>query len=116
MKPAKRKHPAEAQTDEPGVISTDADGLATPDFICQVYGDKGIKMTVREVKQTDGMILIEGKRAALEFLGRLLLAQARSEDCGFQLSPRGAGRGFFGKASTKGVYIHRLPCRHRPKA
>jgi hypothetical protein len=55
-------------------------------------------------------ILLEGNKAAFEFLGRLFLAHAKAHDCGFQISPKGAGSAFFKKGSTFGLYLHRLPC------
>src|SRR5450631_783062 len=59
-------------------------------------------------------ILIEGSATALEFLGKLLQAQAAfPKDCGFQISPVGAGNALFSQSSTLGIYIHRLPCKQR---
>lgn len=57
-------------------------------------------------------ILIEGDPAALEFLGRYILAHSRGDmnDCGNGLNPRGAGSVWFTKDSTLGFYLHRLPC------
>lgn len=82
----------------------------TPDEVCAEYARRGTKLTVRELGDGDELILIEGESNALEFLGHLLLAQASFGDCGFQIAPRGAGKGLFSKESTKGIYIHRLPC------
>lgn len=60
------------------------------------------------------MVLIEGEREALEFLGNLLLAQARYEkDCSFFIGPKSVGKVFFSRQSTFGFYIHRLPCLER---
>jgi hypothetical protein len=55
-------------------------------------------------------ILIEGNRRALESLGRILLERTREKDCGYQMSPDGAGSDHFSKDSKFGLYIHRLPC------
>jgi hypothetical protein len=84
----------------------------TPDSVCRTYADKKIKLTLRTLENDEDTILIEGEPEALEFLGQLLLAQAVSKDCGFQLGPTGAGRTLFSKESTKGMYIHCLPCGH----
>jgi hypothetical protein len=57
------------------------------------------------------MILIEGQKSALEFLGKLLIVQSSfKDDCGFHIGPRQAGSRAFSKKSKYGVYIHRLPC------
>jgi hypothetical protein len=88
---------------------------ATPDSLCAAYASKKIKITIRALGEEEDMILIEGKREGLEFLGKLLLAQASFEDCGFQLSPSSAGKALFSKESTKGIYIHCLPCQQEQK-
>jgi hypothetical protein len=79
----------------------------TPD---EISGNaSGIALTIRlEGKNT---VVLEGSRESLRFLGELLLAQAEAAvDCGFQLSPRGAGSAHFALGATCGIYIHRLPC------
>src|SRR6266536_2546053 len=57
-------------------------------------------------------ILVEGGAAALEFLGKFILAHSRSDkdDCHNGLHPRGAGSAWFTKESTLGFYLHKLPC------
>jgi hypothetical protein len=80
----------------------------TPDAVCRKYAKKKIKITIRPLAKDDDTLLIEGEREGLEFLGRLFLAQARSEDCGFQIGCDRAGKSFFTKISTGGLYIHRL--------
>jgi hypothetical protein len=85
--------------------------MKSPDEICDDYSNKGVKLSVRQIEKD--YILIEGDTDSLEFLGNLLLAQANFEkDCGLQIAPNGAGSSFFGKDSTFGFYIHRLPCKH----
>ena len=54
------------------------------------------------------VILIEGTRESLEFLGRLITAQANAHDDGFQISPHGAGNRFFDSDAEKGFYLRRL--------
>jgi hypothetical protein len=58
-------------------------------------------------------VLFEGDKAAYEFLGRLFLAHAKARDCGFQISPHGAGSALFKKGSKIGLYLHRLPCKEK---
>jgi len=87
------------------------------DEICDAYARKNIKLTVRLLNDED--VLIEGDSGALEFLGNLFLAHAREETCGRNIGPNAAGNAFFTKDSTKGIYIHRVPCQHtqrRPAA
>jgi hypothetical protein len=69
-----------------------------------------VKLTVRLLDDED--VLIEGASDALEFLGNLLLAQANDEICGRHIGPHTAGSRFFSDDSTKGIYIHRVPCDH----
>lgn len=84
---------------------------ASPDKLCAFCADKGIKVTVRRMKDDENFMLIEGEADALAFLGQLLISQASfQKDCGFQLSPKGAGRALFSRKSDTGIYIHRLPC------
>lgn len=78
------------------------------DEVCELYAEKKIKLTVRLLDDED--VLIEGTSEALEFLGNLLLAHVRDKEDGRHLSPHAAGSIFFSPESTKGIYIHRLPC------
>ncbi|QBB71512.1 hypothetical protein ELE36_14750 [Pseudolysobacter antarcticus] len=83
----------------------------SPDAICAGFAEASQKLTFRALEE--GTVLIEGSAAALEFLGTLLIAQARfDKDCGFQLSPTGAGNAVFSDESNLGFYIHRTPCKH----
>jgi hypothetical protein len=90
-----------------------------PDKICAKYaGENKVptkkKLTVKIIPEDENgpaIVLIEGEQEALEFLGRLLLSQARFKlDCGFQIGPKSAGNALFKRNSTHGIYIHRLPC------
>ncbi len=78
-----------------------------PDDICREYSaNKKITIQIEE-----DMIIIEGEAEALEFVGHLILAQARfDDDCSFFIGPKTAGRIFFTSQSSHGIYIHRLPC------
>jgi hypothetical protein len=85
------------------------DKSPSPDDVCELFAESGSKITIRMLNQGD--VLIEGSAAALESLGQLIQAQARfSGDCGFQISPSGAGSALFSPMSSLGIYIHRLPC------
>jgi hypothetical protein len=78
------------------------------DDVCETYAKKKVKVTVRLLDDED--VLIEGTSEGLEFLGNLLLAHAEYKEDGRHISPRAAGSIFFSPESTKGLYIHRLPC------
>ena len=80
------------------------------DDICDAYARKNVRLTVRLLNDED--VLIEGDSDALEFLGNLFLAHAREETCGRNIGPNAAGSAFFTNDSTKGIYIHRVPCHH----
>ncbi|MCP9494198.1 MAG: hypothetical protein MSG64_07065 [Pyrinomonadaceae bacterium MAG19_C2-C3] len=81
----------------------------SPDEVCAEYAERDFKLTC---KMMDGFVLLEGTEEALEFLGKLILAQAHDErSCKKTLQPNGAGSIFFTEESNVGIYIHRLPCR-----
>jgi hypothetical protein len=82
------------------------------DDVCETYAKKKVKLTVRLLDDED--VLIEGTSEALEFLGNLLLAHAEEKEDGRHISPHAAGSIFFSPESTKGIYIHRLPCSSSP--
>ena len=86
----------------------------TPDDICETYARKHVKVTFRPLEDDNEVLLIEGDQQALEFLGKLFLSIASSEECGFQMGPMLAGSALFSKESTRGLYIHRLPCNDHP--
>jgi hypothetical protein len=69
---------------------------------------KRAKLTVRKLNRDT--VLIEGTSNSLKFLAHILLALTEEEDCGFQISPRGAGNAWFAKDARLGIYLHRLPC------
>jgi hypothetical protein len=80
--------------------------MKTPDKVCSEFAELGLKISVRDL---DELVLIEGEPAALEFLGRLLIAQAHfTKDSGFQIGPTIAGQALFTDDSTRGFYIHVL--------
>jgi len=55
-------------------------------------------------------VLIEGDKISLEYLAKLILAQAEDEDCGVQLM---TGQRVIADDSPMGVHIHRLPCMNK---
>jgi hypothetical protein len=69
---------------------------------------KRAKLTVRKLNRDT--VLIEGTSDSLKFLAHILLALTDEEDCGFQFSPKGAGKAWYAKDSQLGIYLHRLPC------
>ena len=85
--------------------------MKTPDDVCKAFADQEIKLSISNMDEET--VLIEGDEISLEFLGHLILRQARfGKDCGFQISPKGTGKTFFAEQSKTGVYIHRTPCNH----
>ncbi len=68
-----------------------------------------MNLNIRRLNKYD--ILVEGNRLGLSFLADLIAAQANyKHDCGFDISPNGAGSSFFKSKKGLGIYIHRLPC------
>jgi hypothetical protein len=94
----------------------------SPDNVCSVYSKKRVDLVLRLLEAEHGEpnvvpeVLIEGSPRALEFLGKLLIAQARFTDCGSFISPTGPGNFFFSRKSKLGIYIHRLPCNEQGKS
>ncbi len=88
-----------------------------PDDICARFAKKGmLKVALLPTVEGGDYILFEGNEAAYEFLGRLFLAHAKAHDCGFQISPKGAGSALFKKGSTFGLCLHRLPCNEKRRS
>jgi len=80
------------------------------DSVCSEFADRGVQITVKPLPEDSAYVLIEGDQTAFEFLGKLFLAHAHGEDCGFQISPHCAGSALFSQAAQFGLYLHRLPC------
>jgi hypothetical protein len=85
-----------------------------PDDVCGEHADRGVKVSISLLDE--GMVLVEGDRASLEFLAAVIHAQAGyGADCGFFIGPRGPGNAFFAAGSKLGIYIHRTgECTHEP--
>lgn len=99
------------------VASRSASRTPTPDALCAAFARTGRQLNVRLLKADANdvpYVLVEGNSIALEFVGRLFLAQARSKECGLQLSPKGPGLGLFARGSDVGLYIHRAHTSRRP--
>ncbi len=77
-----------------------------PDDICNLFAPSDKKITIRLLD--NDTVLLEGDTHGLEFLAHLLLAVAKAQDDGFQISPTGAGQLFFMADSSHGLYIHRV--------
>src|ERR1700730_15616546 len=88
-----------------------------PDDVCARFAKKQmLKVALLPADEGGGdYMLLEGNKAAYEFLGRLFLAHAKAHDCGFQISPKGPGSALFKKGSAFGLYLHRLPCTEKPR-
>jgi hypothetical protein len=83
----------------------------TVDKVCGKYAGMGAKITMKPLPENPDLLLIEGDELAFEFLGKLFLALAKTiNGCGFSIEPGGPGAALFAKASTVGLYLHRLPC------
>ena len=83
----------------------------TVDNVCVKYAKKGAKVIMKPLPRYPKLLLIEGDALAFEFLGNLFLAHAKAiNGCGFSIEPRGPGNALFSKKSTKGIYLHCLPC------
>src|SRR5579863_20429 len=88
-----------------------------PDDVSAQFAQKKILKVAMLPADEDGgdYILLEGNKAAFEYLGRLFLAHAKAQDCGFQISPKGSGSALFKKGSAFGLYLHRLPCNEKQR-
>lgn len=86
----------------------------TPEDLIDEYDGRRVQLDVRLLD--DETILFEADRESLEFLGRLFLAQAHSDDCGFSIGPSQAGSAWFADSATHGLYLHRLPCEHSARS
>jgi hypothetical protein len=82
----------------------------TPNQVCVRASQRNVKLTVKQLPEDKSYVLIEGDKAAFQFLSNLFAAHAEDEDCGFQIAPNGPGNAFFKKGSKLGLYLHRLPC------
>ncbi len=84
---------------------------ATTNEVCEYFADSGAKLTVKLLERTE--VLIEGDANSLEFLANFILAYVNGKEYARNINPKSAGSIFFNPNSTKGLYIHILPCRHR---
>ncbi len=83
---------------------------STTNEICEQFADSGAKLTVKLLEKTE--VLIEGDANSLEFLANYILAYVNGDEHARNINPKSAGSIFFDQDSTKGLYIHILPCRH----
>lgn len=95
------------------ILAPEEDNPMKPDKICSANAGK-VKISIG-MTEDEEFFIIEGDAEALEFVGKLFIAQAKFEkDCSFFVGPRSAGNAFFTPQSTHGLYIHRLPCLEKP--
>ena len=83
---------------------------STTNEVIEHFADAGAKLTVNLLEDSD--LLIEGDAKSLEFLANYLLAYVNGDEHARNIGPNSAGSDFFTAKSTKGLYIHILPCRH----
>jgi hypothetical protein len=83
------------------------------------HGDSGSRLRVRTFSTTpensepiETFVMLEGDKAGLAFLARLILAHLETDVCNLSLHPAGAGSLHFTTDSNTGIYLHRLPCDH----
>lgn len=91
------------------------DKFPRPDVVSDRFPDGTIKLFTKLFPPTQDnpapRLLIEGDATSLEYLGRMILAQAAyPKDCGYGISPKAAGRALFHKKAEVAISIHRLPC------
>ena len=86
------------------------------------HADGESKLTVRTFTDKDDefsqrWVLVEGSADDLRFLAEVILAHANSDTgCSWGLHPDGAGSAHFSRASTIGIFLHKLPCDIHPES
>jgi hypothetical protein len=95
--------------------STNEEDSDLPHSVWRKFAGRPIQLSVRLLHSSgeeieDPTVLIEGNADTLEWLSKVIAAVAVDEDCGYGVSPVGAGNAFFDRRATHGIYIHRLPC------
>jgi hypothetical protein len=83
---------------------------AVPNDVIDHYSKSNVQIRVKLLERTD--VLIEGDAESFEFLANLILSSINGDQHSVTLSPKGVGSVWFKKGSTKGLYLHILPCRH----
>lgn len=86
------------------------DITASSNEVIDHFADLGAQIRVKLLEKSE--VLIEGDKHSLEFLANLILAYVNGDEHAWNINPNGSGSDFFKKGSTKGLYIHLLPCRH----
>jgi hypothetical protein len=88
---------------------------ANPDRVCENRPDH-VQIKVHPLPEDPNVVLIEADADGFRFLSEVFAAEAIAEDCGFQISPSGAGSAIFAPESKLGFYLHRIPCKTPQKA
>jgi len=95
-----------------GVAMND-NGAIRPDDVSEQFVEGSIRLHTRLLPAQSGdapIVVIEGDKNSLTYLGKLILAQANYElDDGYGISPKSAGLAFFNPDDQVGLYILRLP-------
>ena len=86
--------------------------IQTVDNVCKKYGKKKTKI---KTWYEDNMFFIESDKRGFVFLSDLFLAHSKNliKDCGFEISPSGAGSNLFIKDAKVGIYLHKIPCKKK---
>jgi hypothetical protein len=87
---------------------------SNPDRVCNNRPDH-VRIKVHPLPEDPQAVLIEADAEGFKFLSDIFAAQAIAEDCGFEISPSGAGQAIFASGSTLGFYLHRTPCENHRK-
>ena len=86
-----------------------------PDDVADQFPEGAIRLFTKFLPPTrDGAkarLWIEGDKPSLEYLGKMILAQAEfPSDCLYGISPKGAGGALFDRKAQVGIVVHRQPC------
>lgn len=80
--------------------------MKTINDIIDAFEDRGVNLKIKVLE--DELVLIQGNKASLEFMGNLLLSIASSSsENSVQFLPKGAGKHFLDKNSELGFYLNK---------
>lgn len=93
--------------------------ITWPDRICSAFGRKSVRLRTYVDSEAQGapMIVIEGNKRAMTFVGLLCLSAAEMKsDSSFWLCPKSAGKFHFHGKSTHGISLVRTDVKNRSKS